>query len=321
VAKLLRSREVPADAEERSPDVPADLVGNFYLALVAICHQTSPLKGRPLQGLIDGRIRRGWDCLMARFERAAEQTPSILEPANWVDFTAEQVGDTFHDERYGDRLTDHVGRATLLRDLGSHMLAWGWRRVDAIYHHCEGRIADGQPNLLDTLGRLRAFRDPVRKKSVFFLALMRNTGHWHYVDDENLGPPVDYHEVRGHLRLGTVRVTSPALDKKLRGGDEVTAREDVVLRQAVYDAIILISRESGLRNPSQLHYLFWNVFRTVCRRRSPQCLRVNSRTTVPERYAPLTVHKAGPRCPFASVCDSAESAERYLEPVFETDLY
>jgi hypothetical protein len=321
VAKLLGRREVPADAEEQSPDVPADLVGNFYLALVAICHQTSPLKGRPLQGLIDGRIRRGWHYLMARFERAAEQRPSILEPANWVDFSGVAIGDIFHDERYGDRLTDHEGRAALLRDLGAHMLTWGWRRADAIYHHGEGRIAAGQPNLLNTLGRLRAFRDPVRKKSVFFLALMRNAGHWHYADDENLGPPVDYHEVRGHLRIGTVRVTSPDLEKKLRGVGEITAEEDVAVRQAVYDAIVQISQESGLRNSSQLHYLFWNVFRTVCRRRSPQCLRVSSRTTVPPRYAPLTVHKAGPRCPFASVCASAESTKRYLDPVFETDLY
>ncbi|MHC4142852.1 MAG: hypothetical protein ACYSUF_13655, partial [Planctomycetota bacterium] len=106
LATLLRSRKIPPDAEERKPDVPADLVGNFFLALVAICHQTSPL-----QGLIDGRVRRGWDYLWARFEAAAQAAPEILEPADWCEFRAPQLGEVFHDEKYGDRLTDHEGRA------------------------------------------------------------------------------------------------------------------------------------------------------------------------------------------------------------------
>jgi hypothetical protein len=321
LATLLRSRKIPPDAEERKPDVPADLVGNFFLALVAICHQTSPMKGRPLQGLIEGRVRRGWDYLWARFEAAAQAAPEILEPADWCEFRAPQLGEVFHDEKYGDRLTDHEGRAALLRDLGAHMLAWGWRRVDALYHHCEGRVAAGQPNLLGMLARLRAFGDPLRKKSLLFLSLMRNTHTWQYEDDESLGPPVDYHEVRGHLRLGTVRVTSRELEEKLRRGIPVTAREDQAIRAAVYDAIMVLSQESDLRNPSQLHYLFWNVFRAVCRRRSPQCLRIGPRTKLPRRYLPLTVHEAGNRCPFSSVCASAEINDRYVEHVFATDYY
>ena len=322
LAALLRDRPIPPDAEERRPDVPADLVANFFLALVAICHQTSPLKGRPLEGLLDGRIKRGWDYLTARFEMEARRDPSILEPADWADFPAGRIRKTFRDERYGERLTDPDGRAALLRDLGAHMLAWGWRRADALYHYCEARVATGSPNLLDTLARTVAYRDPVHKKSLFFLALMRNTHGWRYADDDKLGPPVDYHEVRGHLRIGTVRVTGPELERKLRGGVEVSEDEDVALRQAVYDAIMQLAQESGAASPSQLHYLFWNVFRTLCSRRRPRCLRVGSRSRLPQRYVPLTAHEAGDaRCPFSSVCASAESRGRYLEHVFETDLY
>jgi hypothetical protein len=301
--------------------VPADLVGNFFFALVAICHQTSPLKGRPLEGMVDGRILRGWDYLSARFEIAARRNPSILEPADWADFTAVRLKKTFQDEKYGDRLTDPDGRAALLRDLGDHMLAWGWRRADALYHHCEARVATGSPNLLGALAQTVAYRDPVHKKALFFLALMRNTGTWHYADDDALGPPVDYHEVRGHLRIGTVRVADPKLQEKLRGGTEVAEEEDVALRRAVYDAIMLLSRESGT-TPSQLHYLFWNVFRTVCKRRRPRCQRVGPRTKLPQRYVPLTAHEEGDaRCPFSTACASAESTDRYLEHVFATDLY
>jgi hypothetical protein len=321
LAALLGSREVPPDTEERRPDVPADLIGNFFLALVAICHQTSPMRGRRVEGLVGGKRLRGWEYLVARFEAAALETPSILEPADWSGITAAQVAETFRDEKYGDRLTDHEGRAALLRDLGAHMLTWGWRRADAIYHHCEGRVAAGQPNLLGTLARLRAFRDPLRKKSLFFLSLMRNTNAWQYVDDDHLGPPVDYHEVRGHLRLGTIRIANQKLEGKLRRRIEVFAQEDLAIRQAVYDAIMLISRESGLGNPSQLHYLFWNVFRVVCRRRAPQCLHIERKAKLPRRYVPLTDHEGARRCPFSSVCASAEINQRYVEHVFATDHY
>jgi hypothetical protein len=85
---------------------------------------------------------------------------------------------------------------------------------------------------------------------------MRNTGLWHYIDEEQLGPPVDYHEVRGHLRLGTVTITDESLCQKLLNSLPVTPAEDVALRQSVHDAIMLLSELTGLHNPSQLHYLF-----------------------------------------------------------------
>ena len=94
---------------------------------------------------------------------------------------------------------------------------------------------------------------------------MRNTGLWTYKDPENLGAPVDYHEVRGDLRIGTINVLDESLKSKLLKGEPVTAEEDIALRGAVFNAIMFLSDETRLRNPSQLHYLFWNVFRNFSR--------------------------------------------------------
>ena len=113
---------------------------------------------------------------------------------------------------------------------------------------------------------------------------MRNNHHWKYRDSESRGPPVDYHEVRGHLRLGTVQITDPTLLQKVREGQIVTLDEDVVLRRAVYDAILTISDSSGVHNASQLHYLFWNLFRGVCLRQTPECFEVTGTCTLPQRY-------------------------------------
>lgn len=323
LAELLRKSDIPRDQEGSAlPGFSAHLVGNFFLTLVAICHQTSPRDHPALEGVADGVRLRGWDYLFARFESAARNNAALLEPATWTELAASDIRDLFRDEEYGELLTDAEGRAALLRDLGQRMLARGWNNADAIQEFCKGRVATGDPNLLAMLAEFRAYDDPVRKKSLFFLALMRNSHTWQYRDDDKLGPPVDYHEVRGHLRIGTIDVKSSELREKLRQSTEVTSEEDVAIRQAVYDAIMLLSRDSGINNPSQLHYLFWNVFRSVCTRQSPQCLKLSSNSTLPQRYLPLTVQQNDqPRCPFSSVCKSARIDDRFVEHLFQTDYY
>jgi hypothetical protein len=151
---------------------------------------------------------------------------------------------------------------------------------------------------------------------------MRNTGSWKYQDPENLGPPVDYHEVRGHLRLGTGVVQEEGLRRKLLRSLPVTAEEDVAIRMAVYDAIMLLSRLTGISSPSRLHYLFWNVFRACCTHETPHCTACPTDCSLPQRYVPLAMRTSGERfCPFAAVCTSAATPVRYSEQVIDTDFY
>jgi len=245
VAERIASQKIPDDREEiPSLDIPPSLVGNFFLALVAICHRTSPPNQLPLIGNVDGTILRGWDYLFKRFYGAAQADLTLLTPSRWLQLSAEDIKGFFRDSIYGDRLKDPEGRSRLIQDLGVKMMGSGWVKADEMYQQCDGHIAIGKPNLLELLSRFRAYNDPVKKKSLYFLSVMRNTGHWTYKDDESLGPPVDYHEVRGHLRLGTVQINDWKLLQKVKKGHPVTAREDIILRQAVYDAIVTISDRS-----------------------------------------------------------------------------
>ena len=206
----------------------------------------------------------------------------------------------FRDKQLGDRLTDSEGRASLINDMGRIMLARSWKSANQIYDLAGGRIAGGKPNLIGLLSQFRAYRDPVRKKIYFFLALMQNTGLWTYVDPDQLGAPVDYHEVRGHLRIGTVDVRDAVLYAKLLQGTPVTPEEDVSIRQAVHEALMFLSQRSGVRNPSQLHYLFWNVFRSCCTRENPHCYSCSPSCALPARYVPLAMFPDGSRhCPFS----------------------
>jgi hypothetical protein len=322
LAELISTWRIPVDREESPlPQIPQQLVGNFYLGLVAICHQTSPPGRPPLEGRVNGLLLRGWDYLSARFEQAVSKDTSLLSPESWAHITTRDVRELFRDKESGDRLSSPKQRAELLRDLGRQMIARDWTVADQIYTHCRGRLGIGDPNLLGTLAAFRAYRDPVSKKSILFLALMRNSKLWRYVDEQNLGAPVDYHEVRGHLRLGTVRVQDPALFEHIRVGKEVSADQDIAIRRAVYDAILYISDRSGIRNPSQLHYFFWNVFRSICTRAEPQCFALRPNHTLPERYAHIGGPQTLTRCPFSQTCQSAGIASPICEHVVETDYY
>jgi hypothetical protein len=322
VAAIIGSQRIPEDREEiPSLEIPPSYIGNFFLVLVGICHRTSSPNQQPLIGSINGVIRRGWDYLLERFYEAVGADLTLLTPTRWTRFSAEDIKRIFNDPTYGERLVDAEGRASLIRDLGVKMMQRGWTFADEILKHCDGRIATGHPNLLEVLSQFRAYGDPVRKKSLYFLSVMRNSARWKYRDDMSLGPPVDYHEVRGHLRLGTVQVNDRSLLQKIREGQPVTPDEDIVLRQAVYDAIMTISERSGVRNPSQLHYLFWNVFRSVCLRKTPQCFHLDETCDLPERYRHLGRYRNYELCPFAGVCQSAGVADPLPEHTFNTDYY
>src|SRR5579871_365459 len=122
LSSLLQSQNIPQDREEIPfPWMSPRDLGNFYLLLVAICHQTSPRGRPPLEGEVAGRHFRGWDYLSAKLADTAHHEPAIFSPKSWSRVTPEQLRTLFHDDRFGDRLTDISGRALLVQDLGQKM--------------------------------------------------------------------------------------------------------------------------------------------------------------------------------------------------------
>lgn len=316
VADILVDAGIPEDHEDVIPPLPHDRLGNFYLSLVAICHQTQTLRGG-----ISGVPARGWDYLQARWAESATRREELLTPEVWASISPERLEQTFEDSDAGRTLSATVGRANLLNQLGSTMLQNGWNSLIELHEISGGRIATGEPNLVALLAKFRAYEDPVRKKTFFLLGLMRKSAGWSFADPDELGAPVDYHEVRGHLRLGTVQVRDPRLSKKLLDQAPVDKTEDLLLRTCVAEAIRVIAGLSGVRDCMRLHYLFWNLFRSICLRADPYCHKAPTNVGLPARYVHFIARENGGRCPFCLVCNSADTRERYLEHSFETDWY
>jgi hypothetical protein len=221
MARLLSRISVPADMEEPSLDcaIPPSVLPDVYFALVAICHQTTPRGEPPLGGIIDGQLFTGWDYLREAFLRAARVDCSLFTPSRLAVLSESDLDSIVQIAAEPVHLSSLSDRARLVRDIGVQMRGLGIHSVTALHERSDGRLvqADGT-GLLDALARFRAYRDPVKKNSFYFLALMRNLGLWELRDPENLGAPVDYHEVRGHLRCGTVVINDPSLETRVRVG-------------------------------------------------------------------------------------------------------
>jgi len=198
------------------------------------------------------------------------------------------------------------------------LLSNGLESAEDLFCRAKGFLerSDGL-GVLQVLSLAKAYSDPVRKKSLFFCALTVNQGLWKFSDLENLGPPVDYHEIRGHLRLGTVEICDPDLLQALTRGT-VDEEADIEIRRAVYNAIIAIGRDSG-RTPRALHYFFWNLFRSCCKRESPHCRSCGPDCALPDRYRMLRNGEL--LCQLSEVCASRNASTRIVDYSVPTHYY
>lgn len=324
VAARLQRITIPASEEEGPlPYVSREQLANYYGAVVAICHQTSPLGGPVLRGrLASGEECFGWDYLRKRFAERVGTDSSLLKPSTWESMLEEQLIELLTDVEGRATLIDTRRRAGLLRDLGRQCQALHWEDLNTMYSLCGGWLNGGPyQGLYAQLSCFEAYSDPVRKKSSFFLELMRGQGGWVYSDPANLGAPVDYHEVRGHLRIGTVVVEDHDLEEQLRQRRNVSDKQDVAIRKAVYDAINLISSVHGTCDPATLHYLFWNTFRQCCSRDQQHCEECPGSCGLPQRYRHAFATTDPERCFFAPVCTSAGKPDKLIEHQHYTDYY
>jgi hypothetical protein len=100
VASILARVAVPEDREEVILPLPSDAVGNYHLALVAICHQTQALRGR-----VAGVMARGWDYLQGKWLEAVTRNTELLAPMGWASLSADLLVQVFADEETGNTLT------------------------------------------------------------------------------------------------------------------------------------------------------------------------------------------------------------------------
>jgi len=311
---------VPPDREDPMPyTFPASVAENGWCATVAINHQTTPVVGTPLRGTVRGKFLRGWDYLLQKSILEANRNSEMYTVAWFLSVTPAMLCDIFRDENEGETLTGVEGRAEILNSLGRFLRENNWNGVRGAYLVSDGYIMrnDGL-GLAQLFSRTCGYADPVQKKLFYFLALMHNQGFWEYRDIFNLSSPVNYHEQRGHFRLGTVKILDAELERKILNRENIDAEEDVEIRFAVRHAIEFVAGALNVA-PSAMHYFFWNYFRNCCGRDAAHCASCGDNCRLPERYRPQNTAA----CILAPACKSAgiHISEMLIEPRLDDTIW
>jgi hypothetical protein len=291
-------------------------LANAYLGIVAICHQTTPIGERPLQGSVNGTRAKGWDYLRGKFLIEAGETEKWTSFRFWRTLRPRILAELFDDESYGRTLNRINERTYLLNDLGNRLFGAGHNTIQAVFD-AKGKRIGGETGFLKYLSGCTAYSDPVRKKSYFFLSLAQSECGWAFGDEENLLSPVDYHELRGHLRIGTVSFCDDGLARRIRDATPLADNEDAQLRAQVQEANERLAKAMGVSG-SALHYFLWNFFRACCKRGNARCEDCGL-AEMPDPYAGLFLGRRG--CPFRGICDSADRPVKPDEPPYIGHFY
>jgi hypothetical protein len=286
------------------------VVGNFNLLLVAICHQT-----QRIHGTVDGKLCHGWDFLERRLNRICQSNPDLLEIGTWTALTQASFERVLCQSPEGAIDMDAGPRVQLINDLGYQMTRAGYASFEQLYDEKKRRCS-GDVSIVSFLKqRTRAYSDPVEKKARLLIGLLRDAHGWEFSNDRELGAPVDYHEIRGHLRIGTVVIRDKMLAAKIES-DSVSEHEDHLIRDGVSSAINAIAQCSERADPLRIHYILWKYFRTICRREEPNCSarKASAFNQLDPAYAQAFERIVGSSgCAFSCACES------FKEKTFEAE--
>lgn len=251
---------------------------------------------KPMTGRIDGVEYKGSDYLSRCATRAWLNRHDLFTPATLTGMTDADWSKVFSDDDGRNPLpmwSEHLaiihgytdwfgGRATTPADIVRSC------------NSCDRPLAA----FLDRAGAIPGYReDRLHKKLMLLAAILENRPE-HFLrvtDPEAYGPIVDYHIQRSVLRTGMVRIAPGELHEKLVRRERVEAGEERDIRDAAFEAITRLVKESGLSVAAVDYFLFLN------RKRCPEM-------TDPDCAA----------CPVDPICAHEKAL---FQPVFRTTDY
>ncbi len=160
---------------------------------------------------------------------------------------------------------------------------------------------DPLEHLLGLLDEAPGYReDPYQKKAMLLgMTLAHRPERFLRAADggvpEGWGPVVDYHIQRTSLRSGMVVPLDEELRAQLNGRRLLTEEQEDAVRRATYDAMMELSRLSGLSHPA-IDLLFFQARKRCPEASEPQC----------------------PECPLEAAC---ARQKKLFQPVYRTTAY
>ena len=251
---------------------------------------------RPASGRVDGIEHKGSDFLSRCATRAWLNDEGFFAPDSLAKRSDTELSAVFSDDQGKNPLP--MWEAHL--DIARRYVEWFRARKtspEAILNEAN-RSAAPLTAFLDRCADMPGYgEDPLRKKLMLLAVILENRPErfLRVTDPEAFMPIIDYHLQRSALRTGLVRVDDPSLREKLAARREVTADEEKAVRDATFEAVRQLVRDSG-RSVAAVDYFFFTNRRRCPEMTEPECAK----------------------CPVQPIC---ARETRLFQPVLRTTYY
>ena len=251
---------------------------------------------RPMIAPAGGVMRKGSDYVSYCVQRTLNADAEFFEPGRLAKLSDDECVAIFSDDNGINPLPMWAEHLAIIRSNARWFLQ---------NHTHPQEILDGANTNKKPLNALLAqlhvipgyCEDPLQKKSMLLATILQHRPEkfLRVTDPASATPIVDYHIQRSALRTGLVRIEDHVLAGKLEARQRVEENEEEEIRQATYDAVDLLIRESGLSAAAIDYFFFTN------------------RTKCPEMTEPECA-----KCPVQTIC---ARRTRLFQPVFRTTAY
>lgn len=243
IVKRLGYNPISFDNPDLFPEPDEFIYPNYVFFMVAIDHRT---------GFDDVMFKyHGSDLLFYLARKKLDEEPEFFTAKRLIKVTAEELKRAF---TFRGKTVDGVGeRAYLLRDCARRLIdkyAGDFMNLLRVSEFDAGKI-------LPKLSEFRAYEDPLRKKSMLLLKILKRQG---YVAG-TIEFPVDSVLVRIAISSGIV-IVNPGIMAKIKAGEILDEREVKELRKLTQKALLMVAKDAGIE-PDVLDDLLWTYGREM----------------------------------------------------------
>lgn len=221
---------------------------------------------RGIGGHVDGRYYRGSEYLYHVMRKQMETSPQTFDADVMASLTLRGFQDWFGDPGFC-KIRRPNERVVLLRDAAEGLLRRYEGNVSNLLEESQGYIG-GKTGLKKRLSRIKAFDDPLAKKTMILILFLHYEELFNPKDPENITAGIDYHLQRIALRSGIIEVIDDRLEPKLKLRRFISNEEHYEIRKACVEAYALIGQR--LRwSMFDVDQLFWQIGRNCCHHTHP----------------------------------------------------
>lgn len=246
---------------EMFPDFRDEYIAsNFFFFLTAIDHKTHMSRTQRYRAYIDNVLYHGSDLMYVLAKRMQDKVSDFFTAAKLKDIDAAQVREVFGLPN-GIQIRDPGQRAVLLRDAATALIKNYDADIRSLLRKANGYLRrEDNSGILQQLTSIKAYEDPLEKKSLLLVKLLRRGGLLEVKDREHLSVPVDNILMVVALRSGLIEVVDDMLRHQLLERMLLNAQDVLLLRRATRDAFITVSDIAAL-DPDLLDDLLWTYGR------------------------------------------------------------